>query len=491
MDRRENVPLEGELNCWARGFDMPDVLLKVCETGKTGLLRFASAEAEKTLFIREGEIIFAKSSSLDDRLGEYLLLRGQISISDLARLATEVRPGRRLGTVLVENNILEAKDLVQAVIGQVRAIILSLFRWTEAWYGFNEQELPNEAITLNMPTVRLIIDGIQLIDSWRRIAQGVGDLSSVYKKVPGNEDSLRSLNLDAPILEVLAILSQPHSVESVCATSRLPDLDVCRHLWVFRCLGWIEQTDGAEDAASTTADAPELERSEEDSEGESSPVKEESVEVGEESQTEAESAPEVPSLPELVLDSPESASSSKEEEVRIEVEEDAAPSLADLQESGFEMAESEPAEPKESPEIALEMDCPAPPPQSTSKPEAPSTSLEGVVEAPVVAGTTMPSEAGPQDGAEPSVVEVVATPSEADPADAAEVPLIEGAPTPPETSPEDANLAPVIDGVVAETAAEENKKEDDSEETEKAPVAAADDMDFEGLGMVLGEEKDK
>lgn len=454
MDGRENVPLEGELNCWTRGFDMPDVLLKACETGKTGLLRFAAAEAEKTLFVREGEIIFAKSSSLDDRLGEYLLRKGQISIPDLNRLATEVRPGKRLGTILVENKLLEPKELVRAVIGQVRAIILSLFRWTEAWYGFNEQELPNETITLNMPTVRLIIDGIQLIDSWRRIAQGIGGLSSVYRKVSGNEDALRLLNLDAPILEVLAILSQPHSVEQVCSSSRLPDLDVCRHLWVFRCLGWIEQTDDAEAALSTAAEAPEVERAEEDSEGESSPVQEEPVGAGEDSQKETVVVPEAPCPPEVVPDVPESAPSPDEPDLRVDVPEGTplVPSLADLRESGFELVEAETGEKEESPEVLFETDFPVPPPQSTSELE---------------------------------------TPLNTGPADADEVLVIEGAKTPSETSSADTGEAPVIEGVVVEAEAEETKTEDGSEEAKKEPIAAADDMDFEGLGMVLGEENDK
>lgn len=241
MNRRTDIPLEGELNCWTRGYDLPDILVAIRNTRKTGLLRFVSTEAEKTLFVRNGETIFASSSSEDDRLGEYLLRQGKITLQDLHRFAHQVRPGKRLGTLLVEDGLLEPKELVQAVIGQVRAIILSLFRWTEAWYGFNEQELPGkETITLNMPTARLILDGVRLIDSWRRIAQGVGDMRSVYRRVAGNEETLRSVELDTTTLGVLAMLSRPHSVEESCASSQLPDIDVCRMIWVFRCLGWIE-----------------------------------------------------------------------------------------------------------------------------------------------------------------------------------------------------------------------------------------------------------
>ena len=244
MNQPAQIAFEGEFNCWTRGFDLPDLLRTVCGTRKTGLLRFATAEAEKTLFIQSGGIVFAKSSSEDDRLGEYLLRTGKISLRDMSRLSVQVRPGKRLGALFVENGLLDAKDLVQAVIGQVRTIILSLFRWTEAWYGFNEQELPSkETITLNMPTARLILDGVRQIDSWRRIVQGIGGSRSMYLQVAGREEQIRAVGLDSPIQEILEKLSQPISVEDVCTVSPLPDIAVCRCLWVFRCLGWIEQVE--------------------------------------------------------------------------------------------------------------------------------------------------------------------------------------------------------------------------------------------------------
>ncbi len=245
MAQFENVPLEGEYNCWTRGFDLSELLLTVCETGKTGLLHFTNSEAEKTLFIREGEVIFARSSSMDDRLGEYLLREGKLTLKNLVELGILVRPGKRFGALLLEQGLLESGELVHAVMGHVRAIVLSLFHWTEAWYGFNEQPLPSkEAITLNMPIARLIVDGVGQIDSWRRISQGVGNLDSVYQRVTGNEGLFRKLDLDTSILEILAILARPKKLEEICGCSQLSDIDVCRFIWVFRVLKWIELVEG-------------------------------------------------------------------------------------------------------------------------------------------------------------------------------------------------------------------------------------------------------
>ncbi|MFQ5790654.1 MAG: DUF4388 domain-containing protein [Acidobacteriota bacterium] len=254
MSRWERIPFEGELNCWKRDFDLPDLLLAVCSTGKTGLLRFSSSEAEKTLYVQAGKIVFAKSTSADDRLGEYLLRCGKLSLQNYARLGKLVGRGKRLGTVLVENGALDPKGLVRGVVGQVRWIVSSLFLWTEAWYGFHEQELPSEeTITLDLATARLIVDGVQRIESWRRISRGIGPLSSIYRKVPGHDELILSLDLDKQALELLARLTQPKSVQEACAGSELRDFEACRLLWAFRSLEWIDLVSEDEKAEAAPA----------------------------------------------------------------------------------------------------------------------------------------------------------------------------------------------------------------------------------------------
>jgi len=240
----KKVPLEGELDCAQQDFDVPDILLSVCETKATGLLTFSTTEAEKTLFVREGTYIFAKSSSMDDRLGEYLLRSQRVALRDLASLSRMVRPGKRLGALLVESGALDPKGLVQSVVGQVRSIVLGLFRWTKAQYRFVEQELPSkETITLNMPTSQLIVDGILGIDSWWRIERGIGELDSLYRAVPGTEEALRSVELDTPALELLAMLNKPKRIGDACTDSSLTEMEVCKLIWAFRSLGWVESVE--------------------------------------------------------------------------------------------------------------------------------------------------------------------------------------------------------------------------------------------------------
>lgn len=244
-----SIPLSGRLDVWSGSFDVPELLLAVTRGGRTGRLEMTSREERKCLYLEGGQVRFAASSSHDDRLGIHLLSRKRLSIAALKRLGPRVRPGVRLGALLVEEGVLGAEELQAAVIEQVRAIVLGLFEWTEAAYAFVEDPAVGaEPITLPDPTPSLVFRGIERVPSWRRIVRGLGSLETPLVTVAGNEEGLRSADLDRSSLELLAKMSRPKRVEELCESSDLGDLEICRRLWAFRALGWIAPSEAALDS---------------------------------------------------------------------------------------------------------------------------------------------------------------------------------------------------------------------------------------------------
>lgn len=244
MVASKRIPLAGRLDWRSGGFDVPELLLAVTATGRSGCLELRSEEEEKRVFLEEGRITFASSSSPDDRLGAYLLSRNELRLCDLRQLSPKVSPGVRLGTLLLDRGLLGPGELARAVEGQLRDIVLGVFRLSQASYRFMESpSSPREPIKLSLPRERWILDGIERVSAWTRVSRGVGALDARYVIVPGQEKSLRELDLDTGSLELLALLRHPQNVEDVCAASELPDLAVCRRLWAFRLLGWIRRED--------------------------------------------------------------------------------------------------------------------------------------------------------------------------------------------------------------------------------------------------------
>ncbi|HEU0106346.1 MAG TPA: DUF4388 domain-containing protein [Vicinamibacteria bacterium] len=221
--------------------DFPRLVQALHERRWTGVLTLTHAGVGKSVVVQEGRMVFASSSSRDERLGELMLRRGRITLRQLAEAGKAMVPGKRLGTVLVEQGALAPKDLVKSVIEHTQEIIYGAFLWTEGHYRLELGGDTKEAIKLNISTPDLILEGIRRIDSWTRIDRAVGGLTARYERIEDYEARLRGATLPPEKLAILTHLTQPRTVENICESSTLPDFEVCRTLWAYRVVGVVRR----------------------------------------------------------------------------------------------------------------------------------------------------------------------------------------------------------------------------------------------------------
>ncbi len=129
----------------------------------TGTLTLKGERAEKSVFFKEGQIIFSKSTDIKDRLGEILVKVGKLKREDLDKALVLSRKHlglKKMGAVLVENGMVTPKELFNALKTQVNDIIVSLFTWSQADYSFTEL-LPADVIPLQINIQGLISDIIK------------------------------------------------------------------------------------------------------------------------------------------------------------------------------------------------------------------------------------------------------------------------------------------------------------------------------------------
>jgi hypothetical protein len=81
----------------------------------------------KKLYFREGELVFASSDLIDDRLGEVCYRRGLISLDQLTDSATKVTRSLKFGQVLVKSKIMTDYQLLEALKEQIKHIVRSIF----------------------------------------------------------------------------------------------------------------------------------------------------------------------------------------------------------------------------------------------------------------------------------------------------------------------------------------------------------------------------
>ena len=238
--------------------DFADLIQELHEARWTGILTLTSMGRARRVVVQEGRPVFASSSNPDDRLGELLLRQGRISLQQFVDASKGVRPGRRLGAVLVEQGVMTPKELIAAVVDHTRHIICSAFQWREGHFRLDPGR-ESEDITLRMNTPDLLVGGIRRIESWSRVARGVGGLDTCYQCQPGYATVAASMQLAPEERELLGGLHEPRSVAAICALSSLPDFEVCRLLWAFRVAGLVRRQDPLPAGAPSALDDDGLE----------------------------------------------------------------------------------------------------------------------------------------------------------------------------------------------------------------------------------------
>jgi hypothetical protein len=151
--------------------------------------------------------------------------------------------GKRFGTVLVDMGYLEPKELVRGVVDQTRDIILLAFNWTSGTYRLEPGPAAGEAITLDMSTPQLILDGLSQIEAWSRVERGAGGLAARYARVPGSDGLFKQLTLDVDQAALLRSVKGVRDVESLLGESMLNHFEACRTLWAFRVIGLIRRVE--------------------------------------------------------------------------------------------------------------------------------------------------------------------------------------------------------------------------------------------------------
>ncbi len=223
----------------------PSLIHDLCEDRQTGVLSVQDGDAEKSVYIDTGRIVFATSNEKEDRLGSLLIKRGMVSVRAMEEADRIARgTGKRLGGALVDQHLIRPQDLVWGVREQVKEIVIGLFHWTRGTYRMDCGPLPtNEVITLKMSTGDVILEGVRRVDSWVRIQAAVGGLETRYKVSPRVEELGRAMTLSLEEWTLLSRCEGPVTLADLCEATPMKDFDVCRLVWAFAVVGMLQRLD--------------------------------------------------------------------------------------------------------------------------------------------------------------------------------------------------------------------------------------------------------
>src|ERR1700690_602545 len=187
---------------------------------ETGTVVFSRDREIKKVFFRNGDILFSSSNLDEDRLGEFLMRTGKITIDQFDKASESViKTGKKLGAVLFEMGILTAQDLVAQVKLQVKEIIVKIFSWRNGGYRFDGPPLPiSEIIPIHMSTGDLIIEGIRNLD-WNGVRKSLPSIKTILRTSTDPSLLFQSVNLDQDQRTVFSLIDGSKSIQEICVLS--------------------------------------------------------------------------------------------------------------------------------------------------------------------------------------------------------------------------------------------------------------------------------
>lgn len=212
---------------------VPDLFRSIVRSGETALVSLDAVGRNDVIYFSEGRLIFASSSDHDMGLAETLLRSGELNLQQYNNAMERVVVSRRIGGLLVELGYLRPEELSRAIERQAAAIVLNAIGYRTGSYTVEfTSTFPDEIITLQLPTERLILDGVHAIEHWSLIERGIGRFDRILEQMPDADTRTFQLELTNDESHVMSLLSdEPQTVEKLCARSYLTNFVTCRTLW--------------------------------------------------------------------------------------------------------------------------------------------------------------------------------------------------------------------------------------------------------------------
>lgn len=228
--------LSGDLSA----FSLSDMFSLISMSKKTGVLRLTRGAESRTLHWEDGEIVFARSNSVRDSLGNFLVRKGIITPEQNASSSSKIDPGTRHGKVLVRMGFITADQLLWAVKQQVIEIVYSLFHWSNGYFEFLDGGIETkEKITLSMSTTKLVMEGIHRLDEWGKFRAAFPDDDLILTPQISTDEIASRPELTADEKRVYRLIDGTRTLGEIVNLARLGEFECYSALFALSAAGAI------------------------------------------------------------------------------------------------------------------------------------------------------------------------------------------------------------------------------------------------------------
>jgi hypothetical protein len=166
---------------------LPRVLATIHRYRVPGVITAQRGTVVKKVFVDDGKVVFAASSDMEDALGAYLARRGLLTPEQRDESSRRIEEtGRRQGEVLIEMGVLTPERMASAVLGQVSAILWSIFDWESGDVTFEVGRFrAEEKVQLDLPIDQAIRDGLLKAADPKSLVRRLGAAWTILERIEG------------------------------------------------------------------------------------------------------------------------------------------------------------------------------------------------------------------------------------------------------------------------------------------------------------------
>jgi Flp pilus assembly protein TadD len=236
---------------------LPDVIQLLFLGRRTGCLALADQHNFGTIYLDEGQIVYASIVNRRDRLGDILLRRGRITAEQLQK-AIEAQDDDRqhkLGEILVNLGVLSRAELEEYMRLQIEEAVYYLFTWTSGTFNFEAGVRPErEDFLVRISPEALLLEGARRVDEWSLIEKKIPSFDLIFS-VDRQHITQSALTLSQEQQRLLPLIDGTRDVRQLIDESGLVEFEVGKALYGLITAGFAHRV------GTSTATAPKVNES--------------------------------------------------------------------------------------------------------------------------------------------------------------------------------------------------------------------------------------
>jgi tetratricopeptide (TPR) repeat protein len=233
---------------------LPDVIQLLFLGRRTGCLALADQHNFGTIYLDEGQIVYASIVNRRDRLGDILLRRGKITAEQLQK-AIEAQDDDRqhkLGEIFVNLGILTRAELEDYMRLQIEEAVYYLFTWTSGTFNFEAGVRPErEDFLVRISPEALLLEGARRVDEWSLIEKKIPSFDLIFS-VDHQHISQSAPTLSSEQQRLLPLIDGSRDVRQLIDESGLVEFEVGKALFGLITAGYAHRV------GISTATAPKV-----------------------------------------------------------------------------------------------------------------------------------------------------------------------------------------------------------------------------------------